>query len=70
MPLRISGKQYSGSWTMQQHLQAVSSRTWTLGGPKLYSWGLSTSGLLGQNELVDKSSPTQVGSLANCVITR
>ena len=32
---------------------------------KLYAWGYGYNGLLGQNDTVDKSSPTQVGSATN-----
>ena len=33
--------------------------------PGLYSWGYNPNGALGQNDRVYKSSPTQVGALAN-----
>ena len=32
---------------------------------EIYAWGVNGSGRLGQNDLVDRSSPTQIGSLTN-----
>jgi len=50
---------------MQQVNNAVSAGTWPIGvnTGALYSWGRNGNGQLGVNDLVDRSSPTQVGSL-------
>ena len=53
---------YSGMWTLQAQMQAVSQGTWT-GFPYLYSWGINDFGQLGLNDRVYRSSPTQVGAL-------
>jgi alpha-tubulin suppressor-like RCC1 family protein len=65
MPYINTGKQYSGSWTMQQHLQAVAASTWTglSGSGWLYAWGQGTNGQLGQGDVINRSSPVQVGTL-------
>ena len=60
-----SGVQYSGIWTMQQVNAAVAANTWPVVGPKLYGWGDNGSGQLGLGDRTSRSSPTQVGLLAN-----
>ena len=56
---------FSGMWTLQAQMQAVSQGTWTdivLPYGKLYAWGYNAYGQLGQNDSVSRSSPVQVGS--------
>ena len=57
-------KQYSGMWTRQQQMQAVSASTWTglYLGDGLFTVGYNTNGQLGQNDIVSRSSPVQVGT--------
>lgn len=57
-------KQYSGMWTRQQQMQAVSASTWpgVLVGQSLFSWGFNSQGQLGLNDTANTSSPVQVGS--------
>ena len=57
---------YSGAWTMQSQMQAVSAGTWPIiSPPGLYSWGNNTSGQLGLGNTTNYSSPKQVGALTN-----
>jgi len=66
----VSGVQYSGIWTMQQVNAAIAAGTWPTpyipaGG--LWTFGRNFSGQLGigtSGAGTNKSSPTQVGSLA------
>jgi len=56
---------YSGKWNLPEQMQAIAAGTWTgLPVGLLYSWGDGDSGKTAQNDLIDRSSPTQVGSLA------
>ena len=55
---------YSGMWTMQSQMQAVSAGTWT-GLPYLWSWGQNNFGQLGLNNTTYYSSPKQVGALTS-----
>lgn len=52
---------YSGMWTLQAQMQAVSQGTWQLPPSNLYAWGSNSEGQLGQNDTVARSSPVQVG---------
>lgn len=59
-------KQYSGTWPLQTQMQAAAAGTWPLRFDYiLYSAGRGGFGSLGQNNVTNYSSPTQVGSLAN-----
>ena len=62
MPVIVSGVQYSGSWTLQQQMQAKQAETWPASAG-LYSWGNNSGGQLGQNNRVNLSSPVQIGAL-------
>lgn len=56
-------KQYSGTWPLQQQMQAVAAGTWTgITQNALYVWGDNRYGQLGLNNLASRSSPTQVGT--------
>lgn len=53
---------------MQQVDSAIAAGTWPVVGPKLFTWGTNNNGQLGLGTVgagTYKSSPTQVGSLAN-----
>lgn len=53
----------SGAWTLQQQMQAQGSGLWpAAGGYNLFVWGQNNTGQLGQNNLIYKSSPVQVGA--------
>jgi alpha-tubulin suppressor-like RCC1 family protein len=58
-------KQYSGVWTRQSQMQAAGAQNWpgVFIGNGLFSWGRNLAGQLGQNNVVNRSSPVQVGSL-------
>jgi alpha-tubulin suppressor-like RCC1 family protein len=60
-------KQYSGMWTRQSQMQAVSAQTWPniWLSSTLWSMGANGSGQLGLGDRTDKSSPIQIGSLTN-----
>ena len=62
--MAVTWKQYSGVWTMQSQMQAVSAGTWT-GFPYLWSWGYNFYGQLGLGNITYYSSPKQVGALTN-----
>jgi len=56
-------KQYSGIWTPTQQAQAVADGTWTgIIYNYLYTGGNSSSGDLGDNTTINKSSPVQIGT--------
>lgn len=56
-------KQYSGTWPLQTQMQAVAAGTWPAGlANTLYMTGTNGVGQLGQNNLIYRSSPVQVGS--------
>ena len=56
---------FSGKWTLQAQMQATGAGNWTgIVQNNLYAWGLNTAGQLGQNDVVNRSSPVQVGSLS------
>lgn len=57
---------FSGKWGLTEQLQAVAAGTWT-GLPlyELYSWGLNSSGQIGNGTANNLSSPVQVGSLTD-----
>lgn len=57
----------SGAWTLQQQMQAQASSLWPLSPlpTSLFTWGYNYIGQLGQNNLISRSSPTQVGSDIN-----
>lgn len=69
MPVILSGVQYSGSWTLQQQMQAKQAGTWPDGTQReLWMWGQNSLGDLGLNDTVNKSSPVQVGALTNWLV--
>lgn len=54
---------YSGVWTLQEQYEAILEGNWTgivQGG--LFSWGLNNGGMLGQDDTISRSSPTQIGT--------
>ena len=56
-------KQYSGNWTVTQQAQAVAAGTWTgIIYNYLFTGGRNNDGPLGDNTIVDKSSPVQIGT--------
>lgn len=58
---------FSGIWNLKEQVQAIAAGRWT-GLPlyELYTWGLNTSGQLGQNNTITgESSPVQVGALTD-----
>jgi alpha-tubulin suppressor-like RCC1 family protein len=57
---------FSGVWNLKDQVQAIAAGRWT-GIPtfELYAWGLGTSGQTGLGDAINKSSPTQIGNLAN-----
>jgi alpha-tubulin suppressor-like RCC1 family protein len=57
---------FSGVWNLKEQIQAVAAGTWTgLPLPELYAWGSNNSGQLGDDTIVNKSSPVQVTAAAN-----
>jgi len=59
---------FSGKWNLQGQLQGIKAGTWTgIEQYELWAWGNNGSGRLGLNDdqTVDKSSPVQVGTLAD-----
>lgn len=58
--------QYGGVWTTSQATDAVAAGTWASPPtPKLFSWGLGSSGSLGLGNTTSYSSPKQVGALTS-----
>jgi alpha-tubulin suppressor-like RCC1 family protein len=70
-PVDGEGGSASGVWTLAEQLGLEKAGSW----PKpvlpreLYAWGSGSGGRLGDNTIVYKSSPVQVGSLTNWSIT-
>jgi alpha-tubulin suppressor-like RCC1 family protein len=66
-PFAGEGGSASGVWTLAEQLGLAKAGVW----PKpvlpreLYAWGLNTNGQLGQNNVISRSSPVQVGALTN-----
>ena len=66
-PLAGEGGSASGVWTLADVLTYEKVDGW----PKpvlpreLYAWGVNTNGQLGQNDVIYRSSPVQVGELTN-----
>ena len=59
----VSGVQYSGIWTLDQATNAIAAGTWpVILKPKLFSFGQNSYGQLGQSNVIDLSSPVQVGT--------
>ena len=57
-------KQYSGIWTVTQQAQAAAAETWPLRFDyELYAWGAGSKGRTAQNDVIDRSSPVQIGAL-------
>jgi len=57
---------FSGVWNLKDQVQAIAAGRWT-GIPtfELYVWGFNTNGALGDDTVVSKSSPVQIGALTN-----
>ena len=66
-PFAGEGGSASGVWTLADVLAGEKADIW----PKpvlpraLYAWGLNNNGQLGQNNVISRSSPVQVGALTN-----
>ena len=57
---------FSGVWNLKEQIQAVAAGTWTgLPAYALYAWGYNANGQLGDNTVVNKSSPVQIGASIN-----
>jgi len=70
MPVTYPGVQYSGIWTMQQVNAAIAANTWppAYNDANLYTWGHNNYGQLGIGNTSNRSSPSQVGALANWLV--
>ena len=56
---------YSGVWTLQEQYEAILAGNWTgIVQSGMYAWGYNNGGMLGQNDRVSRSSPTQIGTLS------
>lgn len=54
---------FSAKWGLMEQLQAVAAGTWTgLPAYALYAWGPNTAGQLALGDVINRSSPVQVGS--------
>ncbi len=53
---------FSGMWTLQAQMQAIAAGNWELPPSNLYVWGQNNNGQLGQNDVVNRSSPVQLGA--------
>lgn len=64
-PTNGEGGSAPGVWTLEQASYYTKQGTWPqrVKDRPLFSWGNNGQGQLGQNNLVYKSSPTQIGSL-------
>jgi alpha-tubulin suppressor-like RCC1 family protein len=66
-PVDGEGGSASGLWSLAEVLDYEKAGAW----PKpvlpreLYAWGLGTSGQLGQNDVISRSSPVQIGQLGD-----
>jgi alpha-tubulin suppressor-like RCC1 family protein len=58
-----SHTQYTGIWTLQQVHDAIAAGTWPVVGPALYVWGANDVGVLGLGDTVNRSLPTQLGTV-------
>ena len=57
---------FSGIWNLKEQVQAIAAGRWTgLPGPQIWSFGLNSSGQLGDETVANKSSPVQVGLTDN-----
>jgi len=56
-----------GIWTLEQAAGYIKQGLWPRPPipRQLFSWGANTNGELGQNNLIDRSSPVQVGTLSD-----
>jgi len=59
------GGSASGMWTLDQALALKSAGKWPtkLKNKYLWTWGRNTFGQLGDNTIIDRSSPVQIGAL-------
>ena len=61
---------YSGMWTLQAQMQAVSQLTWPgITIQTAFSWGNNQFGGLALNDTVNRSSPTQIGTVSWSQVT-
>jgi alpha-tubulin suppressor-like RCC1 family protein len=52
---------FSGIWNLKEQVQAIAAGRWTgLPTGELYGWGANSSGQIGDNTVVNKSSPVQI----------
>jgi alpha-tubulin suppressor-like RCC1 family protein len=65
-PLDQDPIEYSGKWGLKEQVQAIAAGRWT-GIPtfELYAWGRNDYGQLGLGNTANRSSPVQVGALAD-----
>jgi hypothetical protein len=68
-PAPGTGGAASGVWTLSEVLGYVKAGNWPGAAlpfeDRLYAWGLNTSAQLGDNTVVSKSSPVQIGALTD-----
>ena len=72
MPVSYPYIQYGGLWTVSQQADAKAAGTWPIAiinNVGLYGWGQNNNGQLGLGNRTYYSSPKQVGSLANWLLT-
>ena len=63
MPVSYPYTQYSGTWNLTSQGKAQAAGTWPALRYSLFTWGANSEGQLGQNNITNRSSPTQVGAL-------
>lgn len=70
-PVDGEGGSAPGVWTLEQASYYTKQGTWPLPIKQgaLYTWGAGSNGRTGHNDLISRSSPTQVGSDVNWLLT-
>lgn len=54
---------FSGVWTLQEQFEAITEGNWTgITSIELYAWGHGAGGKVGDNTVITKSSPVQIGT--------
>ena len=57
---------FSGVWNLKDQVQAIAAGRWTgIATFELYAWGSNAYGQLGLEDIINRSSPVQVGALEN-----